>query len=317
MRNDLPEWYPLSPEDGGLLVAEATIVFDTNALLTLYRMSVSDRNRLLDLMSELRDRLWIPFWVAEEFQRSRLGVYQEQLSAYDELEQLILKLKNQLASMQTHPVLTLSEIKDEVSDRLNSLVRYLSEQRAEKHPDDLADPGTMDGIRDALDDIFDGRVGARSEISPPILAEAKKRFEAKTPPGYKDAAKPPPRCYGDYFLWRETLTYMRDREAGPGPLLFVTEERKEDWWLLSADKNIIAPRPELLHEAHTYGIAPVWLVSLRRFFETQAKHLGWNEIELGDFASVGERRDAVEAPGSAIPSLDDIEASESSEDGGF
>ncbi len=67
---DLFFWkFPLSETDLAELWEKATFVFDTNFLLDFYRVSSStsdDYFRILEYLKD-RDRIWLPYQVADEF----------------------------------------------------------------------------------------------------------------------------------------------------------------------------------------------------------------------------------------------------------
>ncbi len=124
MKDVLPEWYQLEDEQRAGLLVDAIIVFDTNSLLTLYRLSESDRSLVIDLLEALSDRIWIPHQTAFEFHKNRLEVVREQLEAYEETRGRIATLRKQIVdSVRSHPVLSQSEIRTEINDRLLALER--------------------------------------------------------------------------------------------------------------------------------------------------------------------------------------------------
>ena len=72
------------------------------------------------------------------------------------------------------------------------------------------------------------------------------RVKQKIPPGYLDAAKSPDRAAGDFLVWRQTIEESRARKL---PVLFVTQDLKEDWWADRGTSSMRA-RPELVAELH-------------------------------------------------------------------
>src|SRR5262249_37555144 len=82
------------------------------------------------------------------------------------------------------------------------------------------------------------------------IAEAKRRIEAKEPPGYMDADKQdgdlPEEGAGDYLVWYEATRYAKEQDLD---LLIVTRDQKEDWWWRQK-ADLIGPRPELILEYH-------------------------------------------------------------------
>jgi len=64
MRNAIREYIELSDVEKKSLWDTATFVFDTNVFLNLYRYSQKTRDALLDAMTQLEDRIWMPYHVA-------------------------------------------------------------------------------------------------------------------------------------------------------------------------------------------------------------------------------------------------------------
>ena len=81
-----------------------------------------------------------------------------------------------------------------------------------------------------------------------IKKDAEQRFKQEIPPGYKDANKQKENCdnnmYGDYIIWRQILDYAKSKSRN---IIFVTQDRKEDWWNRISGKTI-GPRIELRKE---------------------------------------------------------------------
>ncbi|WP_353843444.1 PIN-like domain-containing protein [Mesorhizobium sp.] len=94
-------------------------------------------------------------------------------------------------------------------------------------------------VFEAVTSIFEGEVG-----DPPVdldarQKEAERRYQNKIPPGYKDEGRA-----GDYLIWAE----MKEKaKAVAKPVLFLTDDKKEDWWAEHMGKKI-GPRPELRQE---------------------------------------------------------------------
>src|ERR1700757_3463653 len=50
--------------------------------------------------------------------------------------------------------------------------------------------------------------------------------------------------YGDLIIWKELLNFAKKNKTA---LIFVTDDRKEDWWTIENGKTI-RPREELIKE---------------------------------------------------------------------
>lgn len=77
-------------------------------------------------------------------------------------------------------------------------------------------------------------------------------FPEKTPPGYMDFEKfkdsehnleKRANC-GDLIIWKQVMDLSK---AERSPIVFVTDDQKEDWWIKASGKTL-GPRPELIQE---------------------------------------------------------------------
>ena len=87
MRKAIFEYIELTDEEKKALWESATFVFDTNVLLNLYRYTAKTRDRLLQSLEELRDKLWMPHHVAEEFMKDRCKVISYYNSDYSKMQE--------------------------------------------------------------------------------------------------------------------------------------------------------------------------------------------------------------------------------------
>jgi CheY-like chemotaxis protein len=111
-----------------------------------------------------------------------------------------------------------------------------------------------------LEEILQDRVGrplGKTEHGE-ALAEAKRRGQAKIPPGYMDSAKDSEEAAaGDYLLWAQVLREARRRSRD---VLLVTGDVKEDWWRRERNE-LRGPRRELVEELQS--VADMKLFMLR------------------------------------------------------
>src|SRR5207245_1339836 len=94
-----------------------------------------------------------------------------------------------------------------------------------------------------------------------IHREGQQRYAAKIPPGYSDASKPEPDRYGDLVLWKQLIKHTK---CVAKPLIFVTDDRKDDWWL-ERDGKKVGPRPELIQEMWLETNQHCYLYSAEQF----------------------------------------------------
>ena len=74
-----------SDEEYKKIWKEAIIVVDTNILLNLYRYSEPARETMLNILKNVKDRIWIPYQVGKEFFKNKDKVMFETFEEYDKL----------------------------------------------------------------------------------------------------------------------------------------------------------------------------------------------------------------------------------------
>lgn len=243
-------------------------VFDTNVLLNLYSYAEQTRNDFFSVMGKIKDRVWIPYHVALEYQRRRIGVIKNEKHIFSKIDDNLGKIKS-VFSKDFKSLLLEDRIPHlaESTKRLElEIDKLFEEYKANLKSFDKNQPSVnaFDLIRDKLDRIFEERVGDKPENQQKldeIYNEGKDRYEKKIPPGYKDSSKKQSdepefswsglryeRQYGDLIIWKQVIdkASIEDIEA----VIFVTDDSKEDWWQIedSRGEKIIGPRPELIEE---------------------------------------------------------------------
>jgi PIN like domain len=69
--NGFEAYRTVTDDDYRLLFTSGLIILDTNVLLDLYRYHPETRKELLDVLDQVRERLWIPNQVMSEFWAGR------------------------------------------------------------------------------------------------------------------------------------------------------------------------------------------------------------------------------------------------------
>jgi PIN like domain len=275
MRDEFPGYYRPSEDQFKQLWDSALIVPDTNVLLTLYRLSEPTQKRLQDILEALKDRLFLSHQVGFEFQENRLEVIDDQKKAYKDLLARIEKFPDAVASdLREHPRLSVEDIEDRLRSALLP-VRECVEEVQSEHPDPITDGDAIgaDSVRDLLDNMFKGRIGPPRDMKD-LTPEAKRRYEDKVPPGFEDERKDEPRRFGDLAIWLDTIDAAKEQAKD---VIFVTADRKGDWWWLWKGRRI-GPRPELIAEMREKASQEVYLYDIERFMEEASKALGLDEI---------------------------------------
>lgn len=285
MKDKFSQFYRPTKEEFQEIWEEGLFVFDTNVLLNLYRYSVETKDKILSIMEEVNDRIWIPYNVAYEYHHNRISAINEQINKYDKITKSIdIIVENFNESIDkdkrnTHPYIDLESLKQKTQKFFNEIKRDLSDKK-ENHPDLF----NNDKIRDCLDELFENRVGEESsrEKLTEIYSEGKNRYERNFPPGYKDDNKKiktsydliDNRKFGDLIIWKQIIEKAKETSK---PIIFITDDSKEDWWWDQAGKTQ-GPRPELVKEIQSEANVKFYMYNSMGFLK-YAKDFLSSDIE--------------------------------------
>lgn len=267
-------------------MTEAVIVVDANVLLDLYRLSRREREQVLDALRAVGDRAWLPYQAGLEYHRNRLAVIRGRSGVYEELRKIAGLRSHDEMRDRLNGLGLPDEIVDQIRDELGALHtqldRAMSEFRtlvghleAEQIISGTEAVG-VDPVRDALNELFDGRTGARpdEDVRRDQVKEALRRIESETPPGYKDAGKKSDeQRAGDYLVWCEVLDKAAEANEVGQALVFVTSDAKEDWYGRSQGAPL-GPRPQLTRELRRRSAQGYHQVPLQEFLALAKEHLG-------------------------------------------
>ena len=289
MKDDFHGFYEPTSEEFDAIWKESIICVDANVLLNLYTYSQATSDEILNLLSEYVARIWLPHQVALEYHENRYGVILKEAKRYTEISNTLQTVGAALRTRKRHPYIT-----SELASKFNELEVEISEALVgggKKHRDLIA----ADVIRDKITKLFDGRVGPATtgEELESIYKEGSTRFASKIPPGYKDIKKPEPDRYGDLVLWHQMMEHATERKK---PMIFVTDDLKEDWWMFAGDERV-GPRPELRHEFRSKTKYDIYIYSTDGFVDKgkeRGKKLSESAIEEIERASKERQQDAVD-----------------------
>lgn len=280
---------------------KALIIFDTNVLLNFYELGPDTRTRLFSALNQIRDSCWLPYHVALEFHRNRLGKVEQALQIHRDA---VVKFRQDVTALTV-----LLEKQDVLKHdaRTEGFVKPFKEaaEALAAHADEagskLPQRSHDDPVNDALADIFDGRVGpspTQEEINK-YNEEGRRRAEHKHPPGVTDGQKAGERFLdrdvaylgerGDLYIWKQILQHLKQVDQKRF-LVFVTDERKADWWAKNG-KAVVGPAPELCQELAI--CCPGWhlrMYSSARFFQhlSETRGVDLNSDDLQDIRDAGQ-----------------------------
>lgn len=259
MKTLFPGYYRPTELEFDLLAEHGIIVLDANVLLKLYQFSPATRTSFLNLLEQLKSKLWLPHQAAFEYQKNREKKIADQLKTYDfeRLTAELQKYRGSLISLKHHPLLNYEGLVRNVDNCLKNIREEFQSSGAVE-----AYQQNCEQVRVTVDDLFEERVGLPypddrySELS----KQCDVRFAKKIPPGFMDLDKTENR-FGDAILWFQILDFAQDKRK---PIVFVTDDKKEDWWT-KIDGQTKGPRPELVAEIRDRSGQPFCMYDAEQF----------------------------------------------------
>ncbi len=290
MRASFPGYYPPSDEDLTKLWAECTFIPDANVLLSLYCYRTETRDELAGIFGKIADRIWIPHQIALEYHEERIKVIEDQIDSYNRLVKLLKQSCNELREYKHHPFISenlvkelervTSQIREEIKGRKKTLERLISE----------------DTIGELITELFEGKIGPKYSAKKlrKIYRKGEIRYQRFQPPGFEDAWKGGTRQYGDLVLWFQIVD--KAKEQVPKPVIFVTNDLKDDWWISIRGQKI--PHPALIQEIHDKTGVSFYMYALGDFLENARKYLNVDVAEdaIEEVREVQSRQLALSVP---------------------
>lgn len=217
------------------------IVFDTNVYLNLYRYSPDLVDFLLRCMEIVSPYIVMPRTIYMEVGRNHKSLYAKRQKS---IENSIVDSIN-LISQQKDKTLNsccavlkrggfpelnvlIEQIEKKYREVADLLYNYFDEHKVLSI---IKDSWTGDLPFDFVEMLANKGQVMRGYTMPELYAicdEGKKRYERKTPPGYKDAKlKDGIRKYSDLIWWKEIIRFSKESKKN---IILVTDDIKEDWW---------------------------------------------------------------------------------------
>ncbi len=272
------------------IIDNLIIIPDTNILLYLYKCSFNASKNIVDLLNKVRDKVIIPNRVYEEY-ISHKGSEQDKIDKkYDTFTK---DLKNQVDGLKRKVGSSISESRkyefpdcdvletgintwiDKIKNSIAAYERSLSSEKQNKsiqitnveqiiqYWNNQQRIRQKPSITEILGYIKEGEVRYRYKMPPGYMDEDKDKLEK----GETDSFEKRIRKYGDLFVWKEILNI--GSSAGGNKVLFLTNDVKEDWWVLKGEqKDVVRMRDELLEEYETIvGNNNIEFMNLSKFYE--------------------------------------------------
>ena len=269
MRNKFPGYYRPTEDEFKDLWENGLFVFDTNVLLDLFRYSDETVNALIDNISNLGMRVWIPYRVSLEYHRNLNEVISSQINSYKRTIETLEEFKKQLDAKRSHPFLD-NKLHDEIRAFCEKFDSVLSDKK-----DEVELLITENLIKEKISSLLDDKVGDGFEKAKieEICSDGVKRYADKCPPGYMDCkGKQGIEMYGDLVIWNEIIEKSKAENSN---IILITGDVKEDWFLKHSGKTL-GPRPELIHEFRTETNKLFYAYPTNQFLEFSNKYFKSN-----------------------------------------
>ena len=267
MRQAFRGYQPPTKDELERLWSDGLIVLDANALLHLFRYSAQTRDELIELLQKYQDRIWIPHQVGEEFHRNRRSVPVQESKSFAHVESEVKAAEaaiiKSIDALQ-RPTLEADRISKLTKKHLRKVAQGLRKIKNAHLAAVLAEEAHEHTFA-VITDLYEDRVGTPFDVDETKEADAAgaMRYPKKVPPGYMDSNKNLGRKYGDLFVWRQMLAEGKARGL---PMLFITDDVKEDWWDLSGG-YASGPRAELVEEYYAATDQRIHFYTTRDFLD--------------------------------------------------
>jgi len=273
VKKTFPGYYRPDNDDFSNLWKNCIFLFDASVLLNIYRYTPATRKVFIDILDKISDRLCIPHQAALEYQKNRLDVINQQLSAYDKIRKSLdsnkAKILTDLKSFSRHPYIIVDELIENIETSFSEINHKLSDKE-EIHPD-LFD---KDDFRETITELLHGKVGLAfpQDKLKRIYAIGEKRYDENIPPGYKDRNKDGIKKYGDLILWCQIIDFAKSKKK---PIILIIDDKKDDWWLKFNGKTI-CPHPELIDEMFSKAGVKFYMYQSSQFMEHAEAYLKYH-----------------------------------------
>ena len=254
-------------------IKEAVVVIDTNVLLDLYRRTPAAQDSRFRALEVLGDRLVVPYQVGLEFHRRRGDVADELPAAFKTARAAVAAMETALGRFGNPHF---AETRDLVTQAAVEAAAGLRKTLKEIEARDLTVTGVAsDQVLPRIEVLLDGRVlkaPSAKKVRRRVARFFSYRVPNEVPPGYLDAdKKTATAAAGDYLIWCEILAFAKKDGR---PVLFVTNDGKDDWWLQGGKDRPEQPLSALIGEFRDLTKVAYHQVKFSTFFNKVEALLG-------------------------------------------
>ncbi|WLD93786.1 PIN-like domain-containing protein [Alkalihalobacillus sp. AL-G] len=252
------KWYPSIID----IIDDSVIVFDSSALLNVYRYSLVSSKRILNYIKKYEDKAWLPAQVKKEFYKNKEKV--RSLNLYKNLDKKLIRqvdikrdeLLVQFSEYEKKRFSKFTDLKSQLEtkfDEMNTIIKDYKNKIAEE-------TGVYKEFIEETDSYLDmllesEKVGDEFNLVEllEVLKEGETRYRYSLPPGYEDAKnKEGIDKFGDLIVWKQIFKKLPEL-VDDKYIVFVTSDTKPDWFHKNDQKEVINPRNELISEFNHFN----------------------------------------------------------------
>lgn len=254
-------------------------ILDTNILLNLYRYKEETRKDFFNILEKIKKRIFIPYHVALEYQKNRIGVISEQNK---ELRKFVDHIK--LLEITNESILNVTKgdinqvygriIKKypDLKELISTITRAYKEsctkpltdlqEQLEKKIKENIKINSQDTIRDNLDKLglLIGEPFTQTQLNE-IYKIGAERFQNKISPGFGDDKikselvfsyynRVYQQKFGDLIIWEQIKGFLKDKKEYKYIIFITDDQEKNDWVEKIEDDGLkfVGPKIELISE---------------------------------------------------------------------
>lgn len=257
MKRKYAAYYHPNEQEKKAALDNAYIVFDTNALIDILRLSPSLSEKTINTIEKFKSKIRIPSHVAWEYHRHVIETSAEMFALIENRRKNFTfeNIESEITTMLSNGKQGNRFPKDCLKEYISIFKRafYTVSERLKELEDHYRKSFTNQGIQMRISDLLGDCM--MKELSDETIREieidGKDRYERQVPPGYKDSSKTDNK-YGDLIIWHEILELAKNDDKH---IFFVSNDLKEDWLLKPSGKTW-GPRIELIKEFISYTKHP-------------------------------------------------------------
>ncbi len=210
------------------------IVFDTNVWLDMYEYK--EFEDIISIIELFKDKVYIPEQVYYEFNKNKKRIIEEGYKGKTKISNLKKSMINELKKYKAI-LPNFEKIKNVIEENLDKEIQEVNLKNEDKKKKITND---VEILSPKIEEYYDNKKTFSLEDIISIFEEGERRYKYKIPPGFKDKDKKTEKFedfkikFGDLLIWKESLRKAKEDDKN---LIFVQNEKKDDWWVNHQDKK--------------------------------------------------------------------------------